>query len=111
MTNGQRAGLTFISGSSFGWVSVRMLGGTRYVRWEDGEGPALTGDQAFLRGRYRGDTARLEYSLDGVAYTDTGVAFPLRFGHWKARASGSSRTAAAATSTWTTCATATATGP
>jgi len=48
-----------------------------------GEGPALAGDELWLRGRYQGDTARLEYSLDGRTYLDTGVAFPLRFGHWK----------------------------
>ena len=83
MTNGQRAGLTFISGSTFGWVGVRMVGGKRLVRWEEGEGPALAGDELWLRGRYQGDTARLEYSLDGRTYLDTGVAFPLRFGHWK----------------------------
>jgi hypothetical protein len=41
------------------------------------------GADLWLRGRYAGDTARLEYSLDGGSYTDTGVAFPLRFGHWK----------------------------
>jgi beta-xylosidase len=81
--NGQRAGLTFISGSTFGWVGVRMGGGVRRIQWEGGEGPELPGDEVWLRGRYAGDQARLEYSLDGRAYTDTGVPFPLRFGHWK----------------------------
>jgi beta-xylosidase len=83
MANGQRAGLTFISGSTFGWVGVGMTGGTRRILWEGGEGPRVTGPDLWLRGRYAGDTARLEYSLDGKGFTDTGVAFPLRFGHWK----------------------------
>jgi hypothetical protein len=83
MANGQRAGLTFISGSTFGWVGVRMGGGARRIVWEAGEGPLLSGDEVWLRGRYEGDRARLEYSLDGRAYTDTGLEVPLRFGHWK----------------------------
>jgi len=83
MANGQRAGLTFISGGNFGWVGVAMAGGTRRLLWEQGEGPVVAGKELWLRGRYGGDSARLEYSLDGRAYTDTGVAFPLRFGHWK----------------------------
>jgi beta-xylosidase len=83
MANGQRAGLTFISGSTFGWVGVAMAGGTRRLLWEQGEGPAVTGEDLWLRGRYAGDSGRLEYSLDGKSFTGTGVVFPLRFGHWK----------------------------
>jgi beta-xylosidase len=83
MANSQRAGLTFVSGSTFGWVGVRMGGGSRRGLWEQGEGPQLFGEEIWLRGRYAGDTARLEYSLDGRTYVDTGLAFPLRFGHWK----------------------------
>jgi len=41
-----------------------MAGGTRRVLWEGGEGPALAGQEVWLRGRYAGDSARLEYSLD-----------------------------------------------
>jgi beta-xylosidase len=83
MADGQRAGLTFISGSTFGWVGVGMRGGTRRVLWEGGEGPALAGGDVFLRGRYSGDVARLDYSLDGRTWVDTGVTFVLAFGHWK----------------------------
>lgn len=72
-----------MSGSTFGWVGVGMAGGARRVLWEGGEGPAVAADDLWLRGRYAGDTARLEYSLDGKAFSVTGVAFPLRFGHWK----------------------------
>jgi beta-xylosidase len=85
MGRGQRAGLTFISGSSFGWVGVRATREARHVSWEGerGEGPVVAGDEVFLRGRYAGDSARLQWSLDGRTYVDAGVAFPLRFGHWK----------------------------
>jgi len=83
MANGQRAGLTFVSGSTFGWVGVGMAAGTRRVLWEGGEGPLVGGNDLRLRGRYAGDSGRLEYSLDGRAFTDTGVVFPLRFAHWK----------------------------
>jgi hypothetical protein len=37
----------------------------------------------WLRGVYSGDVGRLEYSLDGRTWTDTGTAFALAFGHWK----------------------------
>jgi beta-glucosidase len=83
MADGQRAGLTFISGGSFGWVGVGMRGGTRRILWEQGEGPALAGDELWLRGRYEGDVARLETSLDGRTWTGTGTPFTLAFGHWK----------------------------
>ena len=83
MADGQRAGFTFLSGSAFGWVGVAMQGGVRRIAWDGGEGPALTGDAVWLRGRYVGDAARLEYSLDGRSYTDTGAAFTLKFAHWK----------------------------
>jgi beta-xylosidase-like protein len=83
MANGQRAGFTFISGHTFGWVGVRMAGGVRRIQWDEGQGPVVPGNEVWLRGRYEGDRARLEYSFDGVTYTDIGVAVPLRFGHWK----------------------------
>jgi beta-glucosidase len=83
MADGQRAGLTFISGGAFGWVGVAMRGGTRRLAWDQGEGPALAGDEVFLRGRYSGTAARLAYSLDGRAWTETGAPFTLAFGHWK----------------------------
>ena len=83
MADGQRAGVTFVSGGAFGWVGVAMRGGKRRIAWEQGEGPELTGDAVVLRGRYSGNAARLEYSLDGRDFTDTGVPFTLAFGHWK----------------------------
>ena len=83
MADGQRAGLTFISGGAFAWVGVGMRGGKRRIAWEQGEGPELTGDIVTLRGRYSMNTARLEYSLDGQTFTDTGVPVSLAFGHWK----------------------------
>ena len=46
-------------------------------------GAHLVGNEVWLRGRYSGDEARLEYSLDARFWTDSGVAFTLAFGHWK----------------------------
>jgi hypothetical protein len=83
MADGQRTGLTFISGSAFGWVGVGMNAGRRRILWDQGEGPALAGDEVWLRGRYSGELARLEYSFDGRSWTDTGVPFTLAFAHWK----------------------------
>jgi beta-glucosidase len=83
MADGQRAGVTFMSGSAFGWMGVVMRGGKRRIAWEQGEGPELTADIVVLRGRYAGNAARLEYSLDSSAFVDAGVPFTLAFGHWK----------------------------
>jgi hypothetical protein len=83
MANGQRAGVTFLSGSTFGGIGVAMAAGARRIVWEGGEGPALPGPDVWLRARYSGDSGRLEYSLDGRTFTDAGVDVPLRFAHWK----------------------------
>ena len=48
-----------------------------------GRGPGGRREGALAARPLRGRSARLEYSLDGQTYTDTGAAFPLRFGHWK----------------------------
>jgi beta-xylosidase len=83
MADGQRAGLSFVSGTRFGWVGVGMRTGARRILWEDGEGPAVPGDRAWLRGLYSGDVARLAYSLDGQTWADTGASFRLQFANWK----------------------------
>jgi beta-xylosidase len=83
MADGQRAGVTFISGSTFGWVGLAMRAGLRRIVWEGGEGPPLAGSEVYMRGRYAGDTARLDYSLDGRTWIEAGSAFALASGHWK----------------------------
>jgi hypothetical protein len=81
--DGQRAGLTFLSGSAFAWIGVAQEAGVRRIRWEAAEGPVLRGKAVWLRASYQGDEARLGYSLDGRVYVDAGVSFTLKFGHWK----------------------------
>jgi beta-xylosidase len=85
MTDGQRAGFTFVSGNTFGWVGVVQDGGKRRVGWDadGGAGPALSGNEVYFRGVYHNDAAQLWYSLDGSSYTDTGAKFRLRFLNWK----------------------------
>ena len=79
----QCTGLTFISGKDFGWVGVTRIEGVRYILWDSGRGPDVTGNQLWFRGLYTGSDASLQYSLDGKIYTDTGIAFKLKFGQWK----------------------------
>jgi hypothetical protein len=85
MADGQRAGLTFISGQEFGWVGVAQdNGGARHIAWADGDGPPVKSNDVWLRGVYDGDTGKLLYSLDGgKTFADTGVAFHLKFADWK----------------------------
>ena len=83
MSEGQRAGFAFMSGSDFGWIGVEVRDGARRIAWEGGAGPLLRGDRVWLRGIYEGDRGRLLYSLDGRTFAETGAVFQLRFRHWK----------------------------
>lgn len=83
MSEGQRAGFAFMSGSDFGWIGVEHRNGVRRVAWEGGTGPVLESGRVWFRGLNEGDRGRLRYSLDGRTYTDTGVEFQIRFRHWK----------------------------
>ena len=53
MADGQRTGLTFISGSAFGWVGVGDERGPRRILWDQGEGPALAGTRSGCAGGTR----------------------------------------------------------
>jgi hypothetical protein len=83
MTDGQRAGFAFMSGSDFGWIGVGMENGVRKILWDKGEGPALKSPNVWFRGVNNGDTGRLFYSLDGRNYVDAGVTFRMVFKYWK----------------------------
>jgi beta-xylosidase/dienelactone hydrolase len=83
LSEGQRAGFTFISGDVFQWIGVTKREGVNRIRYEGEVGPALAGDSVWLRGIYEGDSARLLYSLDGAHYVDTALRVQLRFGQWK----------------------------
>ena len=83
MTDGQRAGFAFMSGSDFGWIGVGMENGARKILWDKGEGPDLKSSSVWFRGVNSGDTGRLFYSLDGRNYVDAGVTFRMVFKYWK----------------------------
>jgi beta-xylosidase/dienelactone hydrolase len=88
LSEGQRAGFTFISGDVFQWIGVTKREGVNRIRYEGEVGPPLEGDSVWLRGVYAGDAARLFYSLDGARYVDAGLAVQLRFGQWKGARGG-----------------------
>lgn len=79
----QRAGLTFLGGSTFLPIGVHRVGDERVLCWGDRTGPEIKGTRIWLRGVYQGQHARLAYSFDGQAFVDTGVRGNLRAGHWK----------------------------
>ncbi|WP_245844100.1 family 43 glycosylhydrolase [Nibricoccus aquaticus] len=83
LSEGQRAGFTFVCGNVFYWVGATRREGVLRVRYEGEVGPALKGEALWLRGIYDGERARLLYSLDGASYVDTGIAVQLRAGQWK----------------------------
>jgi len=102
LTDGQRAGLAFMSGKFFTAVGVERKDGAIRLYWEDyvpappgtpattpplpgkaTAGPVIASGPVWLRGEYRGDTARLAYSTDGKTFNDTGLEVKLRFSQWK----------------------------
>ncbi len=95
LSNGQRAGLAFMSGKELVPVGVVREGEVRRFFWEApavagsttdpsaGRGPVVSGRAVWLRGVYDGAAARLLYSTDGTHFADTGASMTLRFGQWK----------------------------
>ncbi len=83
MADGEHAGFAFMSGDVFDAVGVTQTNGVRRISWNGGEGPMLSGTEAWFRGAYHGKDARLYYSTDGKTYTDTGLAVELKFAKWK----------------------------
>jgi beta-xylosidase len=83
LSEGQRAGLAFMSGKRFNAIGVMRSRGAYRIFWDDGIGPEIAGGPVWLRGEYHGNAARLFYSLDGTAFTDTGIAVQLAFSQWK----------------------------
>ncbi len=83
LSDGQRAGLAFMSGKVFDFIGVERAGGVSRVTWNGGTGPAVNGSAIWLRGTFADGAARLLYSLDGVAYVDCGAAVQLKWGQWK----------------------------
>jgi beta-xylosidase len=83
LTEGQKAGLTFISGDQFGWVGVTRENGIAKIIWTAGDGPPTTANTVFFRAKHEGEWATFFYSLDGYKFTDTGFKFQLKFEFWK----------------------------
>jgi beta-xylosidase len=84
LAGGQRAGLTFLSGTAFGWAAVEKKGGVCRVVWPGAPGFSIKGcRRVWMRGEYREGQAALSYSLDGKTWTDTGQRIVLRFASWK----------------------------
>jgi hypothetical protein len=85
LTDGQRAGLAFMSGKVFDAVGVLREGGVSRLFWGGSTGPELPAGTRIvhLRGEYEGAEARLSYSLDGRSFTDIGLRVTLRFSQWK----------------------------
>lgn len=92
LTNGQRAGLAFMSGKILNVVGIQRSDGVNRIFWDSPTAgvvdrvlpPSAAVDRpVWLRGEYRGDVAKLSYSLDGQAFTDTGLMLKLHFSQWK----------------------------
>lgn len=81
---GQKTGLTFLSGVAFSWAGVEKTPEGCRVAWTGGEGaPMKSCKDVWLRGEYKQDQAKLLYSLDGKQWTDTGQKIVLKSGAWK----------------------------
>jgi beta-xylosidase len=83
MSDGQRAGLTLFSGTTFGWIGVWQSAGTRRIAWTNGARPVVTGGAVYLRGIDDGPIGHFSYSLDGKTFTPVDSSITMRFADWK----------------------------
>ena len=84
MLEGQQAGLAFFSGPVFTWAAAEKTADGCRVAWQNGTGAAIKDcRELWLRGDYSQGEARLSYSVDGKAWSDTAQRIALRFGAWK----------------------------
>jgi beta-xylosidase len=83
MSDGQRAGLAFMTGNRFGWVGVVRNQGELRIDWQDGQGPSLSGATVWLRGTYQDLNCHFAYSLDGRNFVETPSTFKMGFQSWK----------------------------
>ena len=82
LSEGQRAGLAFISGEEFAWIGPLRKNGKLLVSWEGGEGLEIA-RQVWLRGHYDGDAAKFSYSVNGKTWIESPVTAQLKFACWK----------------------------
>lgn len=83
LSEGQRAGLAFLSGKVFSPIGVVRDGGALRMLGPAGTGERIAGELVWLRGEYEHDAARLLWSTDGANYHESGIAVRLKFGQWK----------------------------
>src|SRR5579871_2709564 len=78
LSEGQRTGLTFLSGMEFNWIGAeRTADGCRVGAWTGACGPL------WLRGDYGEGIASLLYSLDRKSWFDSGQQITLQAGFGK----------------------------
>lgn len=83
LSSGQRAGLAFMSGKIFNAIGV-VAEGNELKLFSDAEtGPSVKPGLVYLRGKYEGEAAHFEYSLDGKTFKPFGKPVTLKFGQWK----------------------------
>ncbi|HVT74468.1 MAG TPA: glycoside hydrolase 43 family protein [Lacunisphaera sp.] len=83
LAEGQQAGVAFMSGKVFNFAGVMREGGVNRIVSDAGSGPELDGSVVWLRGEYRGDAARLGFSVDGTNFAAIGGEIRLQFSRWK----------------------------
>ena len=84
MAEGQNAGLTFLSGPVFTRARAEQTADGCRVAWQNGTGASIKDCRELrLRGDYSQGEARLSYSADGKAWSDTTQRIAMRFGAWK----------------------------
>ncbi len=83
LSDGQRAGFAFMSGSFFGWIGAEKKDGAVRIAWDGGAGNEIAGGTLWLRGTYEGNTGRLHYSFDGEKFETLETPVTLRFSQWK----------------------------
>jgi beta-xylosidase len=84
MSEGQRAGLAFVSGDEFGWVGVRCANGRKQIVWDWGEGPMVEENEVWLGASYSLSWG-LFFSGNGAnrPFVNVGKTVQLRFAYWK----------------------------
>ena len=87
MADGQKAGLCHFSGSHSA-LGLRQTGLVRALEFSINDritlGPEIAGTTLWLRSTWGLDgRSQYAYSLDGLAFTDFGEAYPLAWGHYR----------------------------
>lgn len=83
MADGQHAGLAFMTGSRFGSVGVVRENGQSRIEMGAEQGPAVSGNEIWLRGSYKDLDCHFAWSLDGKTFTDAPNTFKMGFQSWK----------------------------